>query len=99
MLFLAKIAWQAPESRWPQEKRLKDIQEQQIVVQFSGALNHEGRYHFFQGTTLGQALESLSLDSESDISKLDLNKVLKCGQHVKISKKKEKKHLQKKGLI
>jgi hypothetical protein len=99
LLLLAKIAWQAPESRWPQNKGLPfPPPEHQIVLHISGALEQEGRYHFDRGTTLGKALEALSLNSEADISNLDLNRVLKSGDHVRIGRKKEKKRPQKKPL-
>lgn len=87
-LALAKIAWHAPDSRWPQEKGAFTSSEQQIVVHISGALGQEGRYHFPKGTTLGQAVDALSLNSEADVSNLDLQKVLRKGEHVKIGKKK-----------
>lgn len=96
-LLLSKIAWKAPDSRWPQNKDLHfPPPEEQIVVHISGALEKVGRYHFIRGTTLGKAMEGLSLNSNADISNLDLNKVLKSGDHIKISKKKEVKRKSKK---
>lgn len=91
LLLLTKIAWQAPESRWPQNNGGLPFPppQEQIVLRISGALEQEGRYHFNRGTTLGKALESLSLNSDADISNLDLNKVLKSGEHIKINKKKK----------
>lgn len=100
LLVLSKIAWQAPENRWPQKKGLPfPPSDKQIVVNFSGHLQEEGRYHFNKETTLGDAVEAIKLNEDADVSNLDFTQILKSGDHVKIPGKKNKnKPLRKKGI-
>ena len=88
MLFLAILihfAWIAPDTRWPErDGRAIDAPHALVVVTFSGAIAKEGRYHFKAGTTLGDALNTVELLPEANISKMPLEKPLKKGQRIKI---------------
>lgn len=83
---LIKFAFRAPEERWPQNKSMENPVNHQIVIWIYGELEAEGRYHFFDGTTLRDVLGAISLKKEADISGLNLSRPLKTGQRIKIKK-------------
>jgi hypothetical protein len=92
MCMLSKLAWNAPDSRWPERdgKPVATPQEQ-IVITLSGAIEKEGRYHFPKGVTLGQVLAAVPLKENADLRKFNLAKELKRGQKIRIPYKKQNK--------
>lgn len=84
-LFLLSIyALRAPQERWPHSKYPE--RKKQIVVIITGEVNNQGRYHFDQGTTLKEALKSVSLKNEASVNHLNLDQILKPGQKIRIKK-------------
>lgn len=87
-LKLARIAWSAPETRWPKsERKLGNRPKKLLVVKIKGEVVEEGRYHFEEGTTIGKALDTIALTDAADVSKFDRDKPLKARQSITVRKK------------
>lgn len=85
MAILMKLGWNAPEDRWPEKEGVLVAKPVEfVVVCLEGAVEKAGRHHFPQGTTLRNALEKVVLLPEADLSKLDLDQVLKRRQKIKV---------------
>lgn len=84
---LAKFAYNAPDHRWPAKDHQSAEPISLVVINFAGAIKNPGRYHFVEGTTLRDALQAISLDKNSDINSLNLDRKLRAGETIKISGK------------
>lgn len=92
MLTIGKIAWAAPDERWPKRNGSPvPIPEELVVISISGAVEKEGRYHFKKGTTVLQALEKAVLKEDADLTKLRLDKEIRRGQSLRVPLRKVKK--------
>ena len=69
--------------------RLSDYQTQNIRVEFSGAVKKEGMYEFEPYTTLEEALETVELEEDADLSAFNMQTVLKDKDVIPVPVKEE----------
>lgn len=72
------------------ETQIQSCAMKAIVVTIEGAVAKPGRYHFKKGTTLKDVLSSIELLPEADVSKMNMEQVLKKCRKIKIPFKKTK---------